>query len=334
MPGATERAATGKLLDISSIIGIIEPQNYPGISMLRKGRKATQLLLEQVVEEYPNVPFLGIPDNKPAGQNPTSVAREKLYGYVQKFRREWSVSDLVEEIDLAGVPEGEKRRQKAICGKLLKRMMEQAFFADSEMSDDNGVVGRTMRGIPKWLSTTEQSVYPVPANFRPTSDQKYTGTLANFTESSFRAMVDAASKQVNEPITIDFFAGVDLRRYIDAFTEKVSLSSGESSLRNYNFDGSSKEVSYGVDVLNWGTGRVRIHTSFWLLRTPETGAVTSGSYRSGYGINMAMWEARTMRAPRSIDQSYDGGAYKGYDDAVMSVMPLNTKGSLVVECSG
>lgn len=335
MPGAIERTLVGKKLDVASIIGIIEPEKYPASSMIRKGKAATQVLLEQLVQEFPNAPFYGVPDGKPAGQNPQSTPREKLYSITMKLRREWQVSDLAAEVSLDGVPEGEMRHQKAICASLLKRMIEMSFFANRDVrNEDDGVRGTHFRGIPSWLQATEHSTYPVPANYRPTTGQRYTGTLANLTELAFRTMVDEASKQVNEPVTIDFFAGLDLRRTFDMFTDKKTLASGDAGLRAFNFDGKSKELSYGIDVFKWGSGMVRLHTSYWLLRDPDTGASSAGSYRSGYGVNLNRWNTRTMRAPRSVMLNFDGGAHKGYDDVVFSLIPENTKGSLVVEASG
>jgi hypothetical protein len=85
-----------------------------------------------------------------------------LEGIAQKFRRPWFVSDIADVTTVAGLPSGEKGRQKAIAAIVLKLMIEARCLSNEECSEDNGTdTPNATRGGYMWLSTTAQALRPV-----------------------------------------------------------------------------------------------------------------------------------------------------------------------------
>ena len=127
MAGLYEKDQVGQRQDIADIVANIESVNTPFVSMLKKEKKPNQKKMDYQTEAYPDVAFEGIMDGADVDAF-ESIPRGLLTAMQQKFRRPWKVSDFADETEVAGLPKGEKGRQKAAAAQVLKFMLENRFL--------------------------------------------------------------------------------------------------------------------------------------------------------------------------------------------------------------
>lgn len=313
--------------DISQRISSIENDSTPFTAMLSKPSAPPEnMLLEYPVEAYPDRPVAGVIDGHDVNEF-NSVAREKLQTRGQIFRESYQVTTLANMLPDAGVGRNELGHQRMLAGKLLRFQLEKALLSDQENQVDTGTVPNLLRGVYKWMSTSAQTIYPVPADFRPSSTQVYTGTVAALTESEFVTRIKACFDQRRAPVDLDGFVGSDLKAQIDTFTVADATS---GAIRRYNFDGKNASVTRMVDFIKSSFGEVRVHLNTYLLYTMSTGAASSYSPKSGVFLDLSKWELRTLQKPTLFDLEDQGGGPRGFMQTIVALACKNPLAQFVV----
>ena len=112
---------------------------------------------------------------------------------------------------------------------MLKLAMEARCLSALECSVDNGTdTPNATRGAFLWLANAEQSVYPVPASYRPAAACAYSSTLAALTETAFITMLEAAYKARNGKLDLDGFVGIELKGRMDNWTARDTEASASA----------------------------------------------------------------------------------------------------------
>jgi len=333
MPPLIERNQSGQLQDIADIVANIVSEKTPATSMLRKESEPNQKKMDYQVETYPDASFDGVMDNADVDAF-DSVPREEVTAVQQLYRRPWRVSRFADKTKIAGVPKGERGRQRTKALIILKFMVESRILCNADCSVDNGTdTPNRTRGAFKWLETGAQALFPVPAGYRPSSDVRYTGALSSLTEDAFRALMDEAYDMRRGESQLHGFVGTKLKKVFDYFTVRVDAGSANETypVRTFNAQQESKKVIACVDMLEFSTGNVSLHLSSYLYRTPTTGAKTANSARSGLFLDMDMWSLAYMDAPALYDLENQGGGPRGYADCIMGSKCYNPLGQPVVD---
>lgn len=332
MPGVMEASQVGQLQEISDVVTNIRADEMPFISMCKKSKKPHQKIATWQNEDYRNGSIEGVMDNEDV-QSFNSQPRVLLTGVCQKSREPWSVSDFAAETDVAGLPKGEKARQKAVAAIVLKMMMEGRALSNEECSVDNGVdTPNETRGVFKWIQAAAQALYPVDASFRPAAAVIYSGTLANLTETSFTAQLAAAFKARRGKLNLDGFVGIDLKVKFDDFTARDAEATATNvPVRQWTQNAKQKRFIKVVDFLELSTGTVRLHPSTYLYKNTN-GSDSAYTHKSGAFLNMDMWELGFLgnRRPRMMELPDLGGGPRGYSDAIYIIKCLNTLGQVMV----
>lgn len=324
MPGAYEVDQVGQIQEISDMVFNVRADETPLTSLCPKDRKPAQKVSTWQTEGYDDVAIGGVAD----GADVTEFShqpREELTGVAQKFRQPWFVSDFADVTDVAGI-KSEKARQKAIAAKKLKFAMEGRFLSNEELAKEPTAAENLTRGAFRWLQATAQTLYPVPAAFRPASACIYTGTLANLTESAFENLVIAAYTAKRGKVNIDMFAGVLAQRVLDNFT--VRDTDGAANLfpvRSFNQNAKDKKLIKAVTVLEFSYGTVRCHPSTFLYLNAD-GSASDRTHRSFLGLDLSMWRLAFMRKPRMVDLQDQGGGPRGFADAIAILKSMNPLG--------
>lgn len=317
MPGAMEVNQTGQRQDIADIVSNIRAEETPIMSMIPKRPRPLQKVTQFQMEAYPDAAITGIMDGEDVSSfdHTPRVLGEAV---AQKFRRPWKVSDFADVTQVAGLPSGEKGRQKAVAAIVLKFMLEGRILSNADCSIDNGTdTPNETRGAVSWLSTSAQDVKPVNASFRPASDTQYTGTLGDFTETAFENILAACYKIRHAKLKLDLVLGVDLKKKFDNFTARDAEATATNvPVRTFNQNAKDKAMIKVVDVLEFSTAMVRLHLSTFIGLTEATGAASDYTHRSGIGFDLEQWRMGYMRAPGMKELEDQGGGPRGFADTI------------------
>ncbi len=329
MASMYETNQVGKRQEISEKIFNVESDKTPFLSLVKKGPVPNQMLMSWQGFVFPNAPSTGIKDGV-AATDPASIARVLLEGCAQHFRRQWGVTTLAELTNIAGVGRNEVGFQRLQAMTLLKRMIEQQLLSVDDCAVESGETPWTTRGVGSWISNSAQSVKPVDATLRNSAAAIYTGAVASLTEAAFRTMLQAAYGETKEPVSLDGFVGVDLKAVLDDFTQLYPTGTGTSQAKAiYNVAGVG-EYQNKVEWLRFSVGDVRLHLNPFLAVTTSTGAASAYTPKSGYFLNMEMWEVAYLMKPANTNLSPDGSGTKGFIDAVLGLKCFNPRGQMKV----
>ena len=228
----------------------------------------------------------------------------------------WQVTDLAENTDTnVGAGAKEAARQKALDASagllavqdLLLSTQETASSADAEDGKD-----RT-RSVHRWLDSTEQAVLPVDSSIRPTTSMRYTSTLAAFTEAAFKAMLSAASEQVDKPVNLTGLVGIDLANTMAAWNILVPYSSNVQATPSVVSQASSGVMERKVSFFRWHDMEVKTIVQRRLYcDASSSNAKTAYTTRSGFFIDPGMWRIDWLEPWHHMPLLDQGGGPRGF----------------------
>lgn len=321
-----EQNQVGKRESLADLIAVAESDKTPYKAMVEKRKKPGNMDHSWQMKGYRVAGHKGIVDGKDITDF-NFTPRERVHCYSQKIWDGVQVSDLAEESDVAGVNKGEMAAQisdaTVTAGQIIER---RCLSAEDTKVQTAPTQGYETRGIFSWLSTTAQTTFPVPENFRPNSDQLYSGTLANFNEDALLALGRAAYKRRKGPTTLKGFVGIDLKAHVSNFTRYDDTVSSYTNVRRFNQSADDKAVVNVIDRIVCDTGTVELHPSSFLYTDADTGEDTAYTHSSGAFVDMDMVGMAYIRMPRVFRLQYAGGGYKAAVDAVFLHMIDNPSG--------
>ena len=328
MATATSYNVAGNREQILDVLTILEPEETPVVSMAKK-LPATATFVEWQVDNLSAPAFSGVGE----GEDVTSfsnkvINRTKLGNYVQKFRREWMVSDIQELVNTAGVS-SEVANSEAKSLRELKRDLEAAVCSvqDRQAEAGSGTPYKT-RGLGKWLAnggTAGAAPSDLPSAYQlPSASLDSTATVL---ESHFNAVVQSRYETVgNAGARLTLVAAPDLKAQISNFT-RADTSSNDSTY-TVTQDATTKQVTLSVNVYDGDFGLVNIVPSFFNNRT-------SGSNTNyddwGYLIDPELIGIFVLKAESNTELENQGGGRRGYTDVIAGVACFNPLGFGVFE---
>lgn len=315
MSQVMEQTQVGKRESFADLIAVAESDKTPYTSMLEKRKRPDQMDHSWQMKGYRKAGHTGVIDGVDATQF-NSTPRKRVHCYSQKIWDPVAVSDLAEEATVAGV-KSEMSAQVADAFVTAKQIIERRCLSSYDTLEQNAPVnGYETRGIFSWLGTAAQTTFPVPSDFRPNTDQVYTGTLAAFGEDELMAMARAAAKRRKGPATTKGFVGIDLKAKINDFTRYDATVGGFTAIRRFNQNAEDKQVVNIIDRIVLDTGVIELHPSFYLDTDKADGENTAYTDTSAAFIDMDMAGLAYTRLPRVFKLPYQGGGEKAVVDAI------------------
>lgn len=328
---AFEAQQVGKRESLADIISNIVAEETPLSSMLDKRKKPTQVEHSWQVKTYPRTGHAGVVDGKDATQA-DSNPRDRIYMRGQKTWRLPGVSDFADEATIAGLEKGEMAEQVADAIVLVKHQIERRVGSNEDAKADNGTTqGNETRGLFSWISDAAQTLYPVPEGYRTPTASIYSGTLANFSETVFRALAASSYKQRRGTFKMDAFLGVDLKGVFTDFSKYTDNIAGKTPARLFNQDADSQALIAVVDKLVMDTGEVDLHLSAYLWTSAADGSDTAYTHKSGLVLDMNKIGLAYTRLPRVVKLPYQGGGQKAIVDAIFMSMCDNPLGHIAMK---
>lgn len=324
MAQATTYNVAGIREDLTDFLTILVPEDTPKLSMLSKSSRPSGYYQEWQVDTLNNVSFGGVVEGSDVATfDNAAVSRARVGNYIQKFQRSWSVSDILEAVDVAGVA-SEVANAKAKKAREIKRDIEAAIGSDNDMQAGTNTVPYKMRGLGSWISNSAQSTNPVPAAFRtPSASIDATGT-SSLTESTFNAVFQSIYEQNGGKRSYTLFAGPALKKAISNF-QRVTGSSGTTKTYQVTQDAMDKEITLDVEIYDGDFHKVTVIPDLF-NGLVDGGTTTDQSRARGYVIDPELVGFGYLIGLESRELPDQGGGRRGFLKAVGTLMVKNPLG--------
>ena len=295
--------------DLTDVLTILAPEETPILSSANKQR-ASATNVEWTVDSLSAPQTAGISE----GADVTSftdqfAGRAKLGNRVQKFRRDYMVSDMQEAVDSVGPAKIAQAEAKAI--RELKRDIEATIAGTQDLAVENGAgVASQLRGLGDWLDGAAGNV---PAAFQtPASSIAATGTA--FSETILNNLISSVFRVTGSASNLMLVADTGLRRVIADFAR--TTSSATDNVRTVNYDGDSGSIKLSVDLYESDHGVVSIVNGNPDCMPAVTGGVANGS---GYLVNPEYYGVHELIPMGSTRLPNLGGGERGFVDCALTL---------------
>ena len=291
--------------DLTDVLSILAPEETPVLSSLSKQR-ASSTFVEWTVDSLADPVTTGVAEGADVSAFTDKFSgRARLGNYVQKFRRDYMVSDLQEAVDSVGPAKIAQAEAKAI--REIKRDIEATLAGTQDRSVENGAgTAYGLRGLGDWIDSAGPS--DVPAAFRTPSDSIHaTGT--NFTETVLNTMISSIYREtgtVNDLMLVDDTA---LRNEISDFAR----SGNANDVRNVNYNGNDTAIKLSVDLYQSDHGIVSI-----VNMNPDCSPDTTNK-DVGYLLNPEYYGIHELIPMGSTRLPNLGGGERGFVDCALTL---------------
>ena len=240
--------------DLMDVLTILAPEETPVLSSASKST-ANSTFVEWTVDKLAAPVTTGVEE----GADVTSftdkfASRARLGNYVQKFRRDYLVSDLQEAVDSVGPAKIAQAEAKAL--REIKRDIEATIVSSNERSAENGAgTPYKLRGLGAWIGGTQSDI---PSDYQTSSDATVAAGGA-LTESKLNSMLTEIFKKTGNVNNLTLYADTALRRHISDFANlAVAAGSGADSTRKVNIENGESSIKLGVDLYQSDHGIISI----------------------------------------------------------------------------
>lgn len=297
--------------DLTDVLTILAPEETPILSSAQK-QKASATFVEWTVDALATPSTDGIGEGDDVGTFTDQFAgRARLGNYVQKFRRDYQVSDLQEAVDSVGPAKIAQAEAKAI--RELKRDIEATLASGNDRQAEDGTNPYKLRGLAEWLSSSGPS--DVPAGFRTPADSVYTVAEANataFGETQFNDIIASIFKETGTVNDLMLVADTKLRRVISDFARVTA--SATNNVRSVNYDGGAGEIKLTVDLYQSDHGIVSIVNG-----NPDCMPSFGQAGEVGYLVNPEYFGIHELIPMGSTRLPNQGGGERGYVDCALTL---------------
>jgi hypothetical protein len=322
-----ERSQAGKREDLADYISLVDAKDTPIISMIPKGSKPGNTLLEWQADSMPDAVSTGSVDGVDVtGYENLNYKRAKIQNYIQVFQRAIRVSPLAVDVSVVAGLRDELAGMVAKGIKLLKRDMELTVSSDNGAQADDGTDPYKTRGLGEWIvvAADKDTVLPPPSDFCPLTGSINTTAMASFSEADPQAVLTAIYGQTGSFKEYDCVVGTTLKRAFSnlLFTTGITTTStvgvtgsGATAIRTFNRDASSDAYIASVDIFEGDFGRLKLHPSLFMPNV-----------RRGYVLDMDLLELRYTNMPEVRELPDAGGGPARLIKAVAGLVVKNPLG--------
>jgi len=320
----------GKREALADYITNIEAEATPVASMIPKGKRPNQGLVQFQVEKYREAGHKGVPEGQDAADF-TSTPRALLFA---RRMRLWDLPSVTTESDenvIAGEPAGEMARQKRNSLVTLKRSLEKRLMCAYDGNIQSAGVGAAFRGLFKWQSSSNWTDLPATdTSVLMPAASKYSGAITAFTETALKAILASIYKVRKTKSSLDGFFGIGLKEAVSMFAAYTNDVSNMTATRHLNLDQADKEMITIVDRIVTDTAEINLHPHSFILTDDEDGLATDGSDYSGLILDMEMLELAYTKLPRIRDLEDRGGGPRAISEMMVSLVNKNPQGHGVI----
>ena len=316
-PGLTPVTGQGSSIsnreDLTDTLTILAPEETPVLSSASK-QKANATFVEWTVDSLAAPNTDGIAEGADVTQfNDKFASRARLGNYVQKFRRDFMVSDLQEAVDSVGPAKVAQAEAKAI--RELKRDVEATLLSGNDRQAETGAVPYKLRGLKQWLNADNSDVpteYNTPSASRSTSG-------AAITETDFNAIIQSIYRENGEANNLTLIADTKLRQQLADYARFVGTAGNlgtpatAEGIRRVSTEMGSTTIKLSIEIYQSDFGTVSI-----VNMNPDTAPDTSAQDH-GYLINPAYYGVHELIPMGSSRLPNMGGGERGFVDCALTL---------------
>ena len=294
--------------DLTDVLTILAPEETPVLSSAAKS-KASATYVEWTVDSLASPTTTGVSE----GADVTSFTdkfsnRARLGNYIQKFRRDYMVSDLQNAVDSVGPAKIAQAEAKAV--REIKRDIEATLCSNNDRSAEDGAgTPYGLRGLGDWIDSAGPS--DVPAAYRtPSGSIQSTGTT--FTETVFNNLITSIFRVTGMSNGLTLVADTALRRVISDFAR--TSGSSDYSVRKVSYDGGEASIKLSVELYESDHGIVSI-----VNMNPDCAPDTTNK-DTGYLVNPEYYGVAELIPTGSTRLPNLGGGERGYVDCALTLI--------------
>ena len=297
--------------DLTDVLTILAPEETPILSSAnKKGASATKV--EWTVDSLSAPSTAGIAEGADVTAFTDQFAgRARLGNRVQKFRRDYMVSDLQEAVDSVGPAKIAQAEAKAL--RELKRDIEASLAsANTQTTEDGAGVVNRLGGLGDWIQNAAGSGN-VPAPFQTPAASIADVTDGNFAESELNSLISSIFKVTGTSNNLMLVADTALRQDISDFA-RIGGVSGDS-VRAVNYNGESGTIKLSVDLYQSDHGIVSVVNA-----NPDCMPIQAGTAgMAGYLVNPEYYGVHELIPMGSTRLPNLGGGDRGFVDCALTL---------------
>ena len=296
--------------DLTDVLTILAPEETPILSSANKER-ASATNVEWTVDSLSAPQTAGISEGADVTAFTDQFAgRARLGNRVQKFRRDYMVSDLQEAVDSVGPAKIAQAEAKAI--RELKRDVEATLAGTQDKAVEDGAgTANALRGLGDWIDSAGPA--DVPAAFRTPAASIVDVTDDDFAESELNGLISSIFKVTGTSDNLMLVADTALRTDISDFA-RIGGVSGDS-VRSVNYDGNSGSIKLSVDLYQSDHGIVSVVNA-----NPDCMPTQAGQAgMAGYVVNPEYYGVHELIPMGSTRLPNLGGGERGFVDCALTL---------------
>jgi hypothetical protein len=308
-PVTTQGPSVSNREDLTDVLTILAPEETPALSSANK-QKANATFVEWTVDGLADPSTAGVSEGADVTTFTDQFAsRARLGNYIQKFRRDFMVSDLQEAVDSVGPAKVAQAEAKAI--RELKRDVEATILSDNDRQAETGSVPYKMRGLGKFLDGSNADI---PNEYEtPASSIDENG--ASIDETQFNTLIRSIYRANGEANNLVLIADTSLRKQI---ADYARLGDQTATVRNVNYDGNNSTIKLSVEIYQSDFGIVSI-VNMNPVTNPETVSGTNTNHDRGYMINPDYYGIHELIPMGSSRLPNMGGGERGFVDCALTL---------------
>jgi len=296
--------------DLTDVLTILAPEETPILSSANKER-ASATNVEWTVDSLSAPQTAGIAEGADVTAFTDQFAgRARLGNRVQKFRRDYMVSDMQEAVDSVGPAKIAQAEAKAI--RELKRDIEATLAGTQDSAVEDGAgTANALRGLGDWIDSAGPA--DVPSTFRTPAASIVDVTDDIFAESELNGLISSIFKVTGTSDNLMLVADTALRTDISDFA-RIGGVSGDS-VRSVNYDGNSGSIKLSVDLYQSDHGIVSVVNA-----NPDCMPTQAGQAgMSGYVVNPEYYGVHELIPMGSTRLPNLGGGERGFVDCALTL---------------
>jgi hypothetical protein len=301
--------------DLTDVLTILAPEETPILSSASK-QKATATDTEWTVDVLSAPVTTGIVEGEDVVTYTDQFAgRARMGNFTQKFRRDYKVSELQEAVDSVGPAKIAQAEAKAI--RELKRDVEATLCSTNEKQQATALLPYKMNGLAAYLDNSPAAAVGVPSGFETPDTSIYTqadDTSTAFNETKFNDLISSIYEVNGSVNNLTLVANTGLRRTVSDFARLQP--SGETSIRDVNYDGGSAQIKLSVELYQSDHGIVSIVNGNPVCM-PNFG--TTGNTGAGFIVNPEYYGIHELIPMGSSRLPNLGGGERGIVDCALTL---------------
>jgi len=298
--------------DLTDVLTILAPEETPVLSSASK-QKASATFVEWTVDALSAPSTTGIREGADVSTFTDQFSgRARLGNYVQKFRRDYQVSDFQEAVDSVGPAKIAQAEAKSI--RELKRDIEATLCGTQTRAAENGSdTAYALAGLGAWIDSGAADAL-VPAGFKTPADSIHAAAEGAFTETVLNNLITSIFRETGTSNNLTMIADTAVRRIISDFARTAGVSGTDAdSVRTVNYNGDSAQIKLSVEFYQSDHGMISIVNG-----NPDCMPDTTNK-DTAYLINPEYYGVHELIPMGSTRLPNQGGGERGYVDCALTL---------------